>query len=443
MKTYVTSGSAIERAMNCIASVALPHADHTSVDSDRGTVLHEFLEDIPKVGLERALTGVPAEWREACEALNLEGLDHVLAGGGGGAEIALAFDCESGAVRELGRGRGRAYGDVRPSEIPATLDVVRIAIVGGRRIGLVIDWKTGWTMRGKKVSGNWQLDFGALLVMRAFECDEVNVQLIHVGELVKPWTSRGLLTSTDADLVAEEVQELYRRALPLRVAAEERGQIPARSNFRMGVWCDYCPAKRFCPPQMTLIRAVSSGDEFDELMRITPIPDGQLAEAWRRLRFAKKIVSMLEAAIKAAASDHMIDLGEDADGLHHWLGPVVVEGKELLAGDVVYNAIIDAAAAGDLVLDGPAEELAEGIAEAATKLTATKKDLEAAIRAVTPKGKGAANLRAVLELVRARDGATRTVKIEPREIVTKDASPPPVPRMLPGPSGSEGGPADD
>lgn len=439
MKTYVTSGSAIERAMNCIASVALPHADHTSTDSDRGTVLHEFLEDIPRVGRERALTGVPSEWREAAEALNLEGLDHLLVGTGG-SEIALAFDCETGAVRELGRGRGRAYGDVKPSEIPATLDVVRIAVVDGRRIGLVVDWKTGWTMRGKKVSGNWQLDFGALLVMRAFECDEVHVQLIHVGELVKPWTSRAMLTSSDTDILADEVMELYQRALPLRRAAEENGQIPARANFRMGEWCTYCPAKRFCPPQTTLIRAVASGDEFDQLMRITPIPDGALAEAWRRLGFAKKLLAMLETAIKAAASDHMIDLGEDAQGLHHWLGPVVVEGKEMLAGDVVYNAIIDAASSGALVLDGPAEELADGIAEAATKLVATKKDLEAAIRAVSPRGKGAANLRAILELVRDRGGATRTTKIEPREIVTKDASPPPVPRHLPAPTE---GAADD
>lgn len=417
MKPYVATGSAIERVDACPTSLALPHASFETDDAERGTAIHAFLEDLSSKDYDAALAALPEEWRDVVAAVDLEGLDELLAVPGS-AEVALAYDVATGTARELGRGVGRRYDDVRPTEIPCALDRVFVKPdrEGRRRRGVVLDWKTGWATRSRRAGDDWQLRFGALAAARAFDLQEVDVLLVHVGS-GRPWIQRATLSPWGINLAAADVADVYRRARAV-LADVEAGKIPG--EYRMGSWCTYCPAKRFCPAQLSLLRGLVSGDELDDLTRFRPIPIDLAADGWRRLQQAKKLIQLVEGTILGIARDTPLYLGPGPEGTHRWLAPRVVRGNESLDGDVAY----------DVLVEHFGDEIGEGVAQIATKTVATKKDVEAAIRGVTPRGKGAGAVREVLEKIRARGGAKRgDSRIEVEEIITESESAPPLPEL--------------
>ena len=67
--------------------MALPHASHSTIYTSRGTAIHAFLEDVSAIGRDAALELVDGEYRDTCEALNLDGLDLQLSLA---AEVAIA-----------------------------------------------------------------------------------------------------------------------------------------------------------------------------------------------------------------------------------------------------------------------------------------------------------------------------------------------------------------
>lgn len=387
MSKYVTTGSAIERVWHCRQSIALPHANHETKWSERGTVLHQFLEDVAAHGSDEALELVPSEYRATARALDLSELGDQL---DLAAEVAIAYDCTTDTARELGRGAGRCYDDVTEDEIPCTLDVIGSRqLPDGRLRGLVVDWKFGWKTR-KRVDTHWQLNFGALAAARAFGFDIVEIQLIHPLEDAPPIIQRALMTAWDLDRIAGEIRQLHAEALAAR-AEMAAGVMP--KTWNTGPWCDNCPSKMFCPAQQALLRSVMAGDEFDQVLRVRPMEPEVAAQAWHRLQAAKKMLAMLEGTIRGMASQSPIYLGE-LDGKHAWLGTVKTPGRTMLNGDAAYEVI--------------AELHGEDAATAATKLVATQKDVKAALSKVVKRGQGAAAMREVLaRLGQVEKGITR------------------------------------
>lgn len=398
MAEFLSSGSAIERALICGSSVALPHAYHESGYTERGTVIHAFLEACSKIGRDDALAQVDPEWREACAELNLDGLHVQLSLA---AEVAFAYNVETDTARELGRGAGRQYHDVRENEIPCTLDVVGVRdLDSGRRRGLYTDWKSGFRNK-RSIDSATQIDFGALCVARTYGCDLVEGQLVNVYEDAAPFVQSKVVELWELDAFAAELRERHAEWKRLRDDFRA-GIIP--TEYQTGPWCDRCPARGFCPAQTSLLRSVLSKDLFDGFLRTEPIPDDVLADAWRQVHAAQSVLSLVKSKIIGAAATRKIHLGVEGDR-DLWLGTVIGDGRETLDGEAVFDVV--------------AELHGEEVATKATKVTATKKDLDAAVKAAVPRGKGAGALREVYDRLRAVDGVTSKTSIAVKEFTTK------------------------
>lgn len=393
------TGSAIERVDLCAASVALPAVEEPSEHSDRGTAIHRYLEELPEFGPETALAGVPDEWRAACAALDLSGLETLLATAGG-AEIAIAVNVRTWIARELGRGVGRDYRDVTEDEVPCTLDAIRI----DHPRGLVVDYKTGWR---RHVAG-WQLQFGALAAHLLWQLDEVDVQQINVSDRA-PWVRRACFSGYDFRAIRDDLARVHARALARR-REHEAGRVP--SEFTVGDHCRYCPARRVCPAQTAQIRG-ALGLATTTLAH-EEVDAAAIVELRDRVKAALKALHVLNAQIDQYVTLHgPLPIGApDADG-YHWLAEVISEGNEKITGTIARTIVsgLYGAEAG----------------EACVTVTATKKQLETAIRAAVPRGRGAGAIKEALELIRAAGGASRKTSLAVEEVVTRDATPPPAP----------------
>lgn len=390
---YLGSGSQLERIAHCGGSVALPHAEHEEVSSDRGRALHKYLEAIPTVGAESAIDLVPDEWRASARALDLTGLDDRLQLA---AEVALAYNVETDTARELARGAGRHYVGVTSVEVPMCLDVIGLDLGTELRRGLVVDWKTGWGGGRKSVAKHWQLYAGALALARAFQLDQVEVQLIHVSENAKPYVQRRVLELFDLDMFAAELAEVVQRAAGIRAAAAA-GVVP--SGLVIGAWCTHCPARNWCPARTSLIRCAA--DELDDVTRIRPLTPAMVASAWHRVRAVERLVESVKSAIYAAAREQPVRLRVDDDGTEHWLGTVIDEGREELDGAVVHKVLTE--------LHGA------DAANAAVTYETSKTAIEAALKPLAARGKFAAMNRDTLAAIRTAGGAKKTPRASVKE----------------------------
>lgn len=400
MPAYLTSGSAFERLALCQASAALPHADHETEYSREGTMVHEFLQGVSEVGREEALRLIDEpEDRAVCEALILDGLDEQLSLA---AEVAIAYDFETDTARELGRGQGRLYHDVKETELPATLDVVGSRRVAAGHRGLVIDWKRGWTTR-RRIAVVQQLDVGALLSARAFGFDFVEVQLIHVHEDLDPWVQRRLIDGWEIDAFAASAREIYLRALDMR---QKMHQGIRPTEWNTGPWCDRCQAREWCDAQTNMLRAVLNRDMFDGERRLQHLDDTSIAQLWHNIHEAESVLAHLKGKVLGIASTRMVPLGRDPeDGKDRWLGKQLYEGNTELNGEVVFDVV--------------AELHGEDAATAATKVTSTRKSIKAAIKQAVPRGKRAEAERAILRRLKEAGGSKRRWKTSVREFRTK------------------------
>lgn len=439
MSEILTSGSAIERNLICGASVALPHARYESPYTRRGDAIHSFLEACTKVGRDEALKQCDVEWHDVCAELNLEGLDAAL---NLAAEVSFAYNFVTDTARELGRGQGRLYDDVTDDEIPCTLDVVGVRDIeaSGVRRGKYVEWKSGWSTR-RRISLVAQIDFGALCVARAYGCDVVEGELVHVHEDVQPWVQRRVIEAWELDAFAAELREHAKewRALRERFIA---GEVP--TTFNTGEWCERCPAREFCPAMATLVRrALAARDEFDGPLRVSldTMTDEQLSRLWSDVNEADSILSTLKGRIRGIASTRRIYLGKTPDGLDRYLGTVVSEGNEKLDGEHVFDVVAamspstwakkpcpdctgpddpdDCETCGG---SGHVEPSGDDVATKATRVVCTKKDLDAAIKDAVPRGKKAGVLRDIYKRLEAIPGAiTAKASISIKEFTVKPA----------------------
>lgn len=419
---FLSSGSAIERSMICEASVALPHARYESPYTTRGTAIHAFLEACSKIGREDALAQVDEEYRDVCAELNLEGLHAQLSLA---AEVSFAYNYVTDTARELGRGRGRVYEDVGRDELPCTLDVVGVRDISPvLRRGFYGEFKSGWTTR-RAIKLVAQIDFGALCIARTYGCDVVEGQHINVHEGLSPYVQRRVIEGWEIDAFAAELREHAARWRELRDRFDA-GVMPR--EFNTGQWCDRCPAREFCPGVAQQIRwALQARDNFDGPLRVSldTMDDAQFGRLWDDVDDAIGVLTSLRGRMKGIAATRRIKLGTTPDGMERWLGTVISEGNDKIDGEHAFDAIVDHFTnyfmqSGDDVDSDAARERAEEVASAATKVTCTKKDLAAAVKAAVPRGKKAEHLREIFAKLEAIDGAiTNKINTDVKETRTK------------------------
>ncbi len=373
MSDFLTSGSAVERAMICPSSVALPHVRHETEWNARGTVIHEYLEAVSAVGRDAALAMIadPND-REVCDEIDLTGLEGVL---GLAAEVSLAYNVATGTARELGRGAGRAYGDVGIDEVPCTLDVLGETVIGDVRRGFVADYKAGFRTQ-RAARDVVQLDFGALASARAYNFDLVEVQLIQVREGIKPWIDRRVIEGFEIDMFAELIHDKHAEWKQLR-AEYDAGIVP--KNFTTGSHCDMCAAREFCPAQSTIVRGLLVDGNQTASVYLDALGDAELADLWRKLAIAQSALSNLKKRMIGLASSRAIKLGDGKPGHERWLTAVISEGRAKLDGEHVFDLI--------------ATMHDEDVATLATTITTTKELIDSAIKTVAPRGKKAGMLR--------------------------------------------------
>jgi hypothetical protein len=393
--TFAT-GSGLERHMMCRASSVL----HRSLDlegsdaSERGTQSHAFLQRISEgMTREESLDLVDERYRERCAGIDVDDLRDVI---GLAPEISFAYNPLTDTARVLGRGINREYdaAGVERHEVPMTLDLVGVDNPDAPRVGIVIDYKDTWA-KLTPAERNWQLRGGALALARAFDLDEVRAQLIYLRDGKQARRDRATYTAADLAVFAAEARVRAEQALRDRELYEETGREPDSAR---GSWCRFCPSYHACGAQISLVRAAVSRDEFDDVARVTPIPPDVIADAWRRLRDIKQPLKRLEAQLYAAAKERPVLLETFPDGTELWLGMTTVEG----------NLKIDPAIAREVIT----EMLGAEAADKSSKYEITQGRLEAAIKAIVPRGYGAAKMRAVLKEIEARNGSHRPTKHE-------------------------------
>jgi hypothetical protein len=392
--SFIATGSGLERFMMCRASAVL----HRSFDvggsdaSSRGVAVHEFLERIASgMSREESLEMVDERYRKRCESIGLEELHDVL---GMSPEVSFAYDPATDSARMLGSGLGREYlaAGVGPHEIPLTVDLCGIDLE--RRIGAVVDWKDTWG-RVTRADRNWQMRGGALALSRAFDLDEVGVQLIYLRDGVPAHRDRATYTAADLAMFAAEARVRHGLALADRDTYRSEGVEPESAR---GAWCHYCPSYHACSAQTALIRAALNPDEFDDVRRTSPIPPEAVADAWRRLRDIKRPLKMLESSLYAAAKERPVLLEIMPDGTEVWLGTTEVVGNTKLDADVARTVVRE------MLGDEAADEIAT--------FSVSQGRIETAIKARVARGYGASKMRAVLAEIGKRNGVHKPTKHE-------------------------------
>ena len=372
MSEPITTASALERNAKCLLSALLPKVLRESADATAGTAKHAYLADALDSGApEQALERVPAEYRDECASLDLSQLP---AGYPGtcAAEVAFAFDVETGAGRELGRGLGRDYQGLADTEIPSTADVV--ALEGSDAVA-IYDYKTGWG-RQPRAAESWQLRFLALAACRAYGRSRASVAIIRVGE-DGAYYDRAEFDECDLLVTEGDVSELF---VDIEIALKNPASI-ASVPAVPGDHCKYCPGFEHCPAQAALIRAASGAPAELGVEGIVLTPE-TAAAAWRRIKDVERVLDATKTAIQAYAQLAPIPLGDGYE-----LG-AVQQSRERVDGVRAHRVLV--------------ERYGEDIAGSAVEWKSSKAAIERALRPlVTKERKISALKEEALEALRA------------------------------------------
>ena len=385
------TASILPRAAICPPTVVLPQVKgRTSKPAGRGIAIHGFLEAVPALGREEALARTPAEFRAACEVIDLERLPP-LSLASAVTEVTYALHVDTGAVRELGRNLGRDYSGRREGEICGTADYVALTADG--RCVFVADWKTG---RGllQPARMNLQIRFLALCAARLYGRDEAVGALVHIREDGTPWYDSAAFDVFDLDATLAEVRHVAARV----VGAWAEVQAGITPTVTISEFCKHCPAYEACPAQVGLIRHLGASPEATERDMRGLITEDNVREAYRRMRLIEEGLKRVKEAIHGWTLTHSpIDLGE---GLVY--GPVETH-REQVDGAVVRRIL--------------AEKYGQEIADAACEWSSSKVAIREALRRVVQLhgGKLAPLEREVLEAVRAAGGIEDQTSVNVKE----------------------------
>lgn len=352
------TASAVERAIACPGSFALPEARTSSAYADEGTANHAEHEQAIEAGvidekLARILGDASATAR---------------------AEVKLSFDVATGQGRILGYSSDRGYADLAPFEIAGTADLLAY---DDERV-YVVDHKLHTTVTAAR--SNMQLGFLALAAARALGRDDATVAISyeHGG------TDVATLDLVELDAIAWRLRGIH-GAVAVQTARRARGELVEVSEGRH---CKHCPAAHACPAKVALIKRLANGGEANELELMMPLSAATARAAYDRVQLVDQLLKRVKSALYAYATETPIPLGDGRFfGSHTKRGTESIDGK--IAQEVVRQLAGDQAAA-DVV-----------------EISVTKTAIKEAAKATAAKGKAAELERQILAEIRARNGATR------------------------------------
>lgn len=398
----ITSGSGLERFMNCIGSSVLPRALDAEGNqySDRGKELHAHLQRVGEgMKVDESLELVDERYRDAAAAIDTEQLRDVL---GLTCEMTFAYNPVFDTARVLGVGLEREYvaAGLTEDEIPVTMDVVGLNSRENPTVGKVVDYKFGWA-KLTPAERNWQMKGGALCLSRVYDLDEVGVQLIHMREKLPARRDVAVFSAADLAIAAAQARARWDEVLRARERFE---QMKIEPEVTKGSWCHHCPSYHACGAQMALVRAAATREVYEEPNRDGPIAHNDVARVYLMLEELEEPRRRLKAAVYAAAKERPVLIRTEEDGTEVWLGVTEVEG----------NLKLDANKAREIVREMLGKKRNDGTesdpADEISLYTVSQERIEAACKLRVPKGKGAEKMRAVLAELKRRGGATKPVK---------------------------------
>ena len=181
--------------------------------------LPDITEDLRPL-LLRLILAWEIHWR-ACRSLV-----------GWSAEVAYAYDPQTGEARELGSGLQRDYSGAKAGEMAMTMDARNMSDGA-----LIIDWKTGKQANAERAKDHGQGKLLALAVARAHGLDAVAFEIVHVAT-TGITVDRALYDGFALDDYAEELRDI-----DCRVRAGQ--QEPNPGTHCHSLWCPIvagCPA---------------------------------------------------------------------------------------------------------------------------------------------------------------------------------------------------------
>lgn len=292
--------SSLHRVAACPTSEALPHARSSSQHSERGDVVHAFLEACLNEGKETALEKAPAEHREMLALIPLEQLPPLDAKHAA-AEVSFALNVATGECRELGRGltREEAQAKAKPGEMVGTADWVGLtpdAVV-------IYDWKSG---RGHvdRAEVNWQTKTYSLMAARTYGLERARGGIVRTLDDGTVWYDASDMDALDLDTHAAELRALMaQRDEVLDLATV------TRPPLHEGEHCTFCPALPFCPAKVALLTtAFGEGEPLaTETVELTP---ERAARAWARILSAEKLLERLKAVVKDYGRQSPFSVGD-------------------------------------------------------------------------------------------------------------------------------------
>lgn len=334
------SASSLHRNEKCAASASLPQFKRLTAAAERGTELHAEKE------------------AEAPE----------------GAEVAYALNVETGAVRHLGNGKKREYGELAPLEIAGTLD--RETIEGDRVI--VRDYKSGFGAHIAPPAVNLQLGFQAVCSATFHGKDSARVELEFLDKNVV----------VSADLDAFDLAGFRDRIKAIWHAATKRHPAVVTGDH-----CSMCPCVASCPAYLALATKVACGD-LSTVLPVAPLTAETVAKGWANIKALRRLLSEVDGAYRGFAALWPVPLGDGK-----YLGERMKE-REELDGQIARQVLRD--------LHG------EVVADAACEVSTSKAAVERALATVAVKGQKAAMMRAALKAIEEANGIVtkKTMTVE-------------------------------
>lgn len=313
------SASAMPRLLLCPGSAHLRQADYQSAHANAGDERHAEAESAADTG---------GELDRRVQALIRPG-DELAA------ECSFAYDVSDDTGRGLGHLAKRDYRDLRPFEIPGTVDLL---IRGNSRV-CVVDYKSFEDV--EPAATNAQLATYALMVARAAGVDEVTVAVVY---LATPWRPADIATlyAFDLDAHADRLRALM---------------VGGDKSLHVNRHCKYCPSFHDCPEQAQLASDAGGGALAMRVEAMIPFAqDDEAADAYELMKRIGILYGRVKAALVARATERPIPLRSGK-----MFGRVHKSGNEKLDGDVVYEVV--------------KAHHGQELADAAVVRTATKKRL--------------------------------------------------------------------
>jgi hypothetical protein len=286
----------MRRAQACPVSCSLPGADVESEFAARGTEIHAFVDEALRYSRDEALARVSDDNRAVCAAINVDHLpvdaEH---------EVALAVNVACGTVRFLGRNIGRRYGELLPSEIPTSIDVLGRDKSDPAGKAYVLDYKTGFR-DVEPPHRNAQLRFQALAVARWMCVSQVRVGIVTFDDDGEPVYKTDDIDAFDLDDIEQEARHTYQAA----VAAV------GSQSVRIGPWCRYCPARMVsCPAMRAFVEmtlgSVSAADAAESATAL--LHHGNAGDVYHQACVLRDASDLMLGVVRDLARTKPVDLG--------------------------------------------------------------------------------------------------------------------------------------